>query len=76
VSDEDRAMARLMHGCWVAFAKTGRPACEDQAWPAYGPASDQLLEFGAETGVRQGFGKRQLDAVEQFALPTLGLPAQ
>lgn len=76
VSDEDRAMASLMHGCWVSFARTGRPACEDQAWPAYDAASDQLLEFGAETGVRQGFGKRQLDAVEQFALPTLGLSAQ
>ncbi|MEH6678037.1 carboxylesterase/lipase family protein [Phenylobacterium sp.] len=76
VSDEDRAMAGLMHGCWVAFARTGAPACEGQAWPAYDAASDQLLEFGAETGVRQGFGKRQLDAVEQFALPTLDLPAQ
>jgi len=76
VSDEDRAMAGLMHGCWVAFARSGAPACEDQAWPAYDAASDQLLEFGAETGVRQGFSKRQLDAVEQFALPTLDLPAQ
>lgn len=76
VSDEDRAMARLMHGCWVAFARTGAPACEGQAWPAYDPVSDQLLEFGSETAVRQGFARRQLDAVEQFALPTLGLPAQ
>ncbi|MDP1616167.1 carboxylesterase/lipase family protein [Phenylobacterium sp.] len=75
VSDEDRAMASLMHGCWVSFARSGAPACEDQAWPAYDPVSDQLLEFGADTGLRQGFGRRQLDAVEQFALPTLALPA-
>ncbi len=76
VSDEDRAMASLMHGCWVAFAQAGAPACENQAWPAYDPVSDEPLEFGSETAVRQGFARRQLDAVEQFALPTLGLPAQ
>ena len=74
VSDEDRAMASLMHGCWVGFARTGAPTCEGQDWPAYDPASDQLLEFGAETGVRQGFGRPQLDALEQFTLPTLALP--
>ena len=74
VSDEDRAMASLMHGCWVGFAGTGAPTCEGQDWPAYDPASDQLLEFGAETGVRQGFGRTQLDALEQFTLPTLALP--
>ena len=74
VSDEDRAMASLMHGCWVGFARTGAPTCEGQDWPAYDPASDQLLEFGAERGVRQGFGRSQLDALEQFTLPTLALP--
>lgn len=75
VSDEDRAMATLMHGCWVAFARAGAPACDDQAWPAYDPVSDQLLEFGSETGVRQGFSRRQFDVLEQFTLPTLALPA-
>lgn len=75
VSDEDRAMASLMHGCWVAFAKTGEPACEDQAWPAYDAASDALLEFGSPTQVKTNFRKTQLDALEQVALPTLALPA-
>lgn len=75
VSDEDRAMAALMHGCWVAFARTGAPACEDLAWPAYDPVSDQLLEFGRETAVRQGLARRQFDLLEQFTLPTLALPA-
>ena len=62
VSDEDRAMATLMHGCWVAFARTGAPNCA--GWPAYTPATDQLLEFGSPTAVRTGFRKAQLDAAE------------
>ena len=76
VGEEDRAMARLMHGCWVAFARTGTPQCEGQPWPAYDPVADQLLEFGAETGLRQGFSRRPFDALEQFTLPTLALPAK
>ena len=27
VSDEDKAMATLMHACWVSFAKTSAPKC-------------------------------------------------
>jgi para-nitrobenzyl esterase len=61
----DQAMASRMHGCWVAFAKTGRPACPSApAWPAYQPGTDQLMEFGIESGVRQGFRKAQLDTFE------------
>ena len=72
VSDEDREMARQMHACWVAFAKTGEPDC-GLDWPAYDPANDQLLEFGSDTGVRENFRKIRLDAQEAVALPTLGL---
>ena len=75
VSDEDRAMASLMHACWVAFAKTGEPDCGGLDWPAYDPASDRLLEFGSETAVRENFRKIRLDAQEAVALPTLGLEA-
>jgi para-nitrobenzyl esterase len=67
-SDEDRAMETLMHSCWVGFAKTGRPVCAGgQAWPAYDPAKDQLLEFGVETGVRSNFRKTALDAAQKAA---------
>lgn len=72
-SEEDLALSRLMRSCWASFAKTGRPACDDQAWPAYSPAGDQLLEFGVATGVRQGFRKTQYDAVEAAILPKLGI---
>lgn len=73
VSDEDRAMAGLMHGCWVSFAKAGTPKCGAEAWPAYDARSDRLMEFGAASGVRTGFRKAQLDAQQAAELPTLGL---
>ena len=65
-SPEDQAMEALVHGCWVAFAKTGAPACRGQsAWPAYQPSSDTLMEFGLETGLRQGFQKARRDAADR-----------
>lgn len=64
-SPADKAMAELMHGCWVAFAKTGKPTCPSgPAWPAYTPEGDKLMEFGAASGVRQHFRKPELDAAE------------
>jgi para-nitrobenzyl esterase len=66
IVDEDRAVARIMHACVVGFAKTGQPNCPGgQAWPAYTPATDQLLEFGTSTGVRTHFRKPELDALEK-----------
>ena len=73
VSDDDRAMASLMHGCWVAFAKTGAPRC-GIAWPAYDPKRDELVEFGAPSGRRAQFRKDRLDAQEALVIPSLGLP--
>lgn len=73
VAEDDKAMAGLMHGCWVAFAKTGAPTCA-APWPAYDPARDELLEFGAQTGVRTNFRKAKLDAQEQQVMPSLAIP--
>ncbi len=73
VSDEDRAMATMMHACWVSFAKTSVPKCGPDAWPAYTPKTDQLMEFGSPSGVRTGFRKSQLDAQEAAVLPQLKL---
>jgi para-nitrobenzyl esterase len=73
VSAKDQEVANLMHACWVSFAKTGVPMCGSQAWPAYAPASDQLMEFGKDSGVRSHFRKAQLDAEQASVLPTLGL---
>jgi len=52
---------------------TGAPKCGSQAWPAYSPASDHLMEFGATSGVRTHFRKAQLDFQESVVLPTLAL---
>jgi len=73
VSAEDQAMATLAHACWVSFARTGVPKCGTEPWPAYAPARDQLMEFGAASGVRTHFRKAQLDAEEAATLPTLGV---
>lgn len=62
----ERAAAHLTHSCWVAFARTGVPTCEGQAWPAYDPSTDQLLEIGVQSGVRTHFRQTQLDAQERF----------
>ncbi|HXA37811.1 MAG TPA: carboxylesterase family protein [Phenylobacterium sp.] len=73
VSAKDQEVAGLMHACWVSFAKTSAPKCGTQAWPAYAPTTDQLMEFGASSGVRAHFRKAQLDAEQASVLPTLGL---
>jgi para-nitrobenzyl esterase len=71
VSAKDQEVASLMHACWVSFAKTGVPKCGTGAWPAYTPATDQLMEFGKDSGVRTHFRKTQLDAEQASVLPTL-----
>ncbi len=66
ITPSERATAALAHSCWVGFAKTGAPVCAGgQAWPAYEPDTDELLEFGVESGVRQHFRKAPLDAQEK-----------
>jgi len=73
VSDEDKAVASLMHACWVSFAKTGAPKCGTEAWPAYDARKDQLMEFGSSSGVRNNLRKAQLDAQQASVLPDLKL---
>jgi para-nitrobenzyl esterase len=61
----DQAVATQMHSCWVAFAKTGKPACASgPAWPAYDPKTDQLYEFAAKPDVQSHFRQAELDAAE------------
>jgi len=67
-STEDQAMERLAHGCWVAFAKLGRPDCGAGPWPAYAPNSDTLMGFGVTTGPASGVRKAQDDVLEQVLL--------
>jgi para-nitrobenzyl esterase len=64
ITPSERAVALLTHACWLGFIRTGRPDCGGQPWPAYDPATDQLLEIGADTGVRTHFHQAGLDAAE------------
>jgi para-nitrobenzyl esterase len=65
LSDEERAVTRTVHSCWVSFAKTGKPQCEGApAWPRYTVSTDELMELGTSAQVRQHFRKAQLDAQE------------
>lgn len=64
-SEEDRAATRMMHGCWVSFAKTGEPSCDGAPeWPRYTQERDELMELGLNPIVRRSFRKAQLDAQE------------
>jgi para-nitrobenzyl esterase len=66
IQDADRQVATFMHACWVGFAKTGQPGCAagDEAWPAYDPASDQLMQFDSAPAIVAHYRKTQLDAQE------------
>ncbi len=57
----DMATERLVHSCWLAFARTGTPSCGG-GWPAYSPGSDTLMEFGPDSGPVSHFRKAQYDA--------------
>jgi para-nitrobenzyl esterase len=68
---DDRAVAAFMHSCWVSFAKTGRPDCrvDGKAWPAYSPASDELMDFDSPSKIIAHYRKPQLDAQEAAEKP-------
>jgi len=54
VSDDDMRVEQALHDCWAAFARTGKPVC-DQArdWPAFGPSGDgQWMVFDAHPSAR------------------------
>jgi para-nitrobenzyl esterase len=70
-SAEDQAMERLAHGCWVAFAKLGRPDCGARPWPVYDPASDTLMGFGVTTAPATGVRKAQDDVLQRVFLPRM-----
>jgi para-nitrobenzyl esterase len=73
LTEEDRAVTRMMQSCWVSFAKTGTPSCEGAPdWPRYRRTSDQLMELGAEPKVLTGFRREQLDAQEAAMQSVIG----
>ena len=65
IADDVRAATKRVHSCWVSFARSGRPSCEDAPeWPRYRPQDDQVMELGSAAQLRKNFRKVQLDAHE------------
>ena len=64
----DQTEMALMHGCWVAFVKTGVPMCPNTAaWPVYSPTDDQLMLFDeTKTEVKTGFRKGAYDILDRI----------
>ena len=54
VNDDDLRIARALHGCWAAFAKTGKPKCDEAPeWPTFGPGSgNKWMVFDAHPSAR------------------------
>jgi para-nitrobenzyl esterase len=52
-TEEDRALADTMHGCWVSFVKTGDPGKAGDQDFTQSPDSSTVMEFGGSTGMRE-----------------------
>ena len=75
-SADDLKVTALVHGCWVAFAKSGRPLCPGAPpWPPYSGASDTLMRFDLNPTVKTHYRVAKYDAQQNAMLPTLDLPA-
>jgi len=68
-SRADLAMTAHIHGCWVKFAKTGKPNCPGLPdWPRYSRSAVELMDFGTVSSVRAHFRAAQYESIEK-ALP-------
>jgi para-nitrobenzyl esterase len=52
-TEENRALADTMHGCWVSFVKTGDPGKAGDQDFTQSPDSSTVMEFGGSTGMRE-----------------------
>ena len=65
----DAAAAKAMHAYWVGFARTGVPqAAGLPAWPAYQPATDQIMDFTLQGPVAgPDPWKARMDLAQRFS---------
>ncbi len=69
---EDRRMERIVHACWVAFAKIGTPKCPRVSWPRYDSARGDVLVFGPGASVVEHFRQARYQAIDQMLAPRRG----
>ena len=68
MTDSERAEAGMVHACWVAFARTGAPACPPApAWPSFQAQTPQLMGFGDDTMVEPAADRRRLELLAPHA---------
>jgi para-nitrobenzyl esterase len=61
---DDHQTAALLHGCWVAFIRTGVPSCPGApAWPAYRASDDRLMRLDAPPVIA---ATPQAKAIDQY----------
>ena len=71
--DDDERVERALHGCWVAFAQSGKPVCADAPdWPAFSGKDPQWMVFDAHPAARSIEGAAALDLLQcRLADPSL-----
>ena len=68
MTDSERAEASMVHGCWIAFARTGAPAClPAPAWPRAVAEAPQLMVFDTDAASVGKADRRQLDLIAPHA---------
>ncbi len=70
----DLAVTAQVHGCWVAFARSGVPDCPGApGWPPYTDRYDTLMNFDRNAILVTHFRVLQYSAQQAAALPRLEL---
>jgi carboxylesterase type B len=77
VDENDLRVERAVHGCWAAFARTGKPTCADAPdWPTFGAQANKgqghadsgednkWMVFDAHPGARPIDGTAALDLLQ------------
>ena len=71
----DLRVTALIHGCWIAFAKTDLPQCPGAPqWPPYTGRYDTLMQFDLNPMLKTHYRQAQYVAQQNAMLPTLDLP--
>ena len=71
--EDDGRLERALHDCWVAFARTGKPACAAVSdWPAFGGQDPKWMVFDAHPAARPIEAAAALDLLQcRLADPAL-----
>jgi para-nitrobenzyl esterase len=73
VTDDDVRVEHALHNCWVAFARTGKPACDDAPdWPTFVPGGKWMV-FDAHPSARPVKEAAALDLLQCRLVPDIPL---